>query len=178
MKQNLVFIAQSLDGYIADRNGDLGWLEMIPNPDQLDLGFVSLMNRVDALIMGRNTFDTVCSFDIEWPYTKPVFVMSNSLSEIPEKYKGKVEMVRGSLSEILDLIHAKGHESLYIDGGKIIQSFLEEDLIDELIVSTLPVLLGGGTNLFADLPKQQEYELVESRVFLGQIVQSSYKRKK
>lgn len=178
MKQNLVFIAQSLDGYISDRNGGLGWLEMVPNPEKLDMGYVSMIERVDALVMGRNTFDTVCSFGIDWPYTKPVFVISNSMSEVPEKYKGKIELVNGSLKEILENIHAKGYESLYIDGGKTIQSFLKEDLIDELIVTTFPVLLGGDASLFGDLPKEQEYELMESKVYLDQIMQTAYKRKK
>ncbi|WP_282126188.1 dihydrofolate reductase family protein [Marinifilum flexuosum] len=178
MKQNLVFIAQSLDGYIADRNGGLGWLEMVPNPEKLDMGYMSTIERIDALVMGRNTFDTVCSFGIDWPYTKPVFVISNSMSEVPGKYKGKIELVKGSLSEILESIHAKGYESLYIDGGKTIQSFLKEDLIDELIVTTIPILLGEGASLFGNLPKEQEYELVESKVYLDQIVQSAYKRKR
>lgn len=177
MKQNLVFIAQSLDGYIADRNNGLEWLEMIPNPDRLDLGYKSFMERIDALVMGRNTFDTVCSFGIDWPYTKPVFVISNSMNEVPEKYQGKVELVKGSLSEILKSIHSKGYESLYIDGGKTIQSFLNEDLIDELIVTTIPILLGGGASLFGELHKEQKFELLESKVQLEHIVQSRYKRK-
>jgi dihydrofolate reductase len=178
MKQNLVFIAQSLDGFIADRNNGLEWLEMVPNPNGLDLGYASFMQRVDALLMGRNTFDTICSFDIDWPYTKPVFVVSNSLSEIPEKYKGKIELVKGNLQAVLESIHAKGYESLYIDGGKTIQNLLKEDLIDEIIVTTIPILLGGGAALFGELPMEQKYDLMESKVLLNQIVQSTYKRKK
>lgn len=178
MKQNLVFIANSLDGYIADKNNGLAWLEMIPNPEQNDCGYKAFIERVDALVMGRKTFETVCSFDIEWPYTKPVFVLSNSLNEVPEKYQGKVELVKGKLRDVLETINSKGYESLYIDGGSCIQSFLKEDLIDELIVSTFPVLLGGGAPLFGNLPKEQEYELVSSEVMLGQIVQSQYKRKR
>lgn len=177
MKQNLVFIAQSLDGYIADRNGGIAWLEMIPNPDQLDLGYFPFMERVDAIVMGRSTFEVVCSFDIDWPYTKPVFVLSNSMTEIPEEYKGKIELVKGKLSDVLETIHSKAYESLYIDGGTCVQSFLQEDLIDELTVTTMPILLGGGSPLFADLPKEQEFELVESKVFLKQIVQNRYIRK-
>jgi dihydrofolate reductase len=178
MKQNLVFIANSLDGYIADRNNGLAWLEMIPNPDQNDCGYNAFIERVDALVMGRKTFETVCSFDIEWPYTKPVFVLSSTMAEVPEKYKGKVELVTGKLSDVLETINSKGYESLYIDGGSCIQSFLKEDLIDELIVSSFPILLGGGAPLFGNLPKDQVYELVKSEVMLGQIVQSHYKRKR
>eukprot|EP01029_Cantina_marsupialis_P022889 TRINITY_DN561_c1_g6_i1.p5 TRINITY_DN561_c1_g6~~TRINITY_DN561_c1_g6_i1.p5 ORF type:complete len:179 (+),score=9.91 TRINITY_DN561_c1_g6_i1:1653-2189(+) len=178
MKQNLVFIAQSLDGFIADRNGGLDWLNMVPNPDQIDMGYHSFVERVDAIVMGRSTFEMVCSFDIEWPYTKPVFVMSNSLSELSQEYKGKAELVKGTITEILESIHGKGYHSLYIDGGVTVQSFLKEDVIDELIITTIPILLGGGSPLFKSLPKEMKFELVESEVMLDQIVQSRYKRKR
>ena len=79
---NTVFIATSLDGYIADKDGGLDWLNSIPNPDNLDMGWVNFIDRIDALVMGRRTFDKVCSFNCEWPYCKPVFVLSNSLESI------------------------------------------------------------------------------------------------
>ena len=79
---NTVFIATSLDGYIADKDGGLDWLNSIPNPDNLDMGWVNFIDRIDALVMGRRTFDKVCSFNCEWPYSKPVFVLSNSLESI------------------------------------------------------------------------------------------------
>ena len=71
---NRIFIATSLDGYIADSNGGIDWLHEIPNPEQLDMGFADFMAETDALVMGRKTFETVCGFDVEWPYSKPVFV--------------------------------------------------------------------------------------------------------
>ena len=176
--QNIVFIAQSLDGYIAGKNGELDWLNSVPNPDNSDMGFVRMMNRIDALVMGRNTFETVCGFDGEWPYAKPVFVLSRSLKAIPEKFADKAELVNGSLPEVLDLLREKGHKNLYIDGGATVQNFLKEDLIEELIISTIPVLLGGGTSLFGELPGLMSFELIESQVFANQVVQSVYKRKK
>ena len=75
---NIVYIATSLDGYIADKDGGLDWLNSIPNPENVDLGFANFMERIDALVMGRATFETVCGFDVEWPYPKPVFVLSNT----------------------------------------------------------------------------------------------------
>ena len=77
-KKNIVFIGRSLDGFIAGKNGELDWLEMIPNPDNVEMGFVSLMQEIDAVVMGKTTFEVVCSFDGEWPYMKHVFVLSNS----------------------------------------------------------------------------------------------------
>ncbi|PIE87401.1 MAG: diacylglycerol kinase [Bacteroidetes bacterium] len=178
MKKNSVYIATSFDGYIADRNGGLDWLHSIPNPDMEDMGYASFMEKIDALVMGRVTFETVCSFDVDWPYTKPVFVLSNTLTEIPQSHQGKVFLMKGSLEEIIDEIHQKGHHHVYIDGGSTIQQFLKEDRIDEMIITTIPILLGGGASLFAETPTEFPFELVRSQTFLGQIVQNHYRRKR
>ena len=177
-KKNSVFIATSLDGYIADKNGGIDWLHSIPNPDLDDMGYVAFTSHIDALVMGRTTFETVCAFDVDWPYEKPVFVLSNTLKEIPKSHQGKAFLVRGSLTEILDHIHQKGYHQLYVDGGTTIRSFLKEDLIDEMIITTIPILLGGGSPLFSELPKEMKFELVESKTFLDQISQNHYRRKR
>jgi len=78
-RTNSVFIATSLDGYIADRNGKIDWLNTIPNPDNNDMGYTEFTKGIDALLMGRKTFETVLGFDGDWPYNKPVFVLSNKL---------------------------------------------------------------------------------------------------
>lgn len=177
-RKNIVFIARSLDGFIAGKNGELDWLDAIPNPDQDDMGFYQLMSEVDALVMGRVTFETVLAFGVEWPYTKHVFVLTNSLKVIPEHLNGKVSLLGGSPAEVLAQIHEKGYFNLYIDGGTTIQNFLSADLIDELRISTIPVLLGGGFPLFGDLIKPMEFEHIDTKVFLGEIVQSHYRRKR
>lgn len=176
--KNSVFIATSLDGYIADRNGGLDWLNAIENPDNIDMGYGAFTAEIDALVMGRTTFETVCSYDMDWPYQKPVFVLSNTMTEIPEKYQNHAHLVKGSLKEVLAEIHQKGFPRLYIDGGRVIQSFLKEDLIDEMIITTFPILLGGGSSLFADLPNELKFECVESQLFLGQYVQNHFRRAK
>lgn len=173
---NIVFIATSLDGYIADKNGGLDWLQSVPNPDNIDMGFGALMERVDALVMGRNTLDMVLSFGVEWPYSKPVFVLSNTLSKVPAGYEDKVFLVKGELKEIVKSLNEQGYKDLYIDGGKTIQSFLTEDLIDELCMTTIPVLLGGGSPLFGELSASQSFKLVESQVYLDAMVQNWYRR--
>ena len=173
---NTVYIAQSLDGYIADKNGELEWLEMIPNPEGLDLGFTAFMNSIDALVMGRTTFETVCSFDIPWPYEKPVFVLSNTLQSIPSKAQGKAEVINGSLKEVIKQLHQRNYLHLYIDGGRTIQSFLKEDLIDTLIITTLPIILGGGSSLFGELQKNIPLKLTKTETLLGQMTQSTYQR--
>ena len=171
----IVYIATSIDGYISGKDDRLDWLEMIPNPDKLDFGWTDLMSRIDAIVMGRKTFEKVCSFDCDWPYTKPVFVLSSTLKELSEKYDGKAEIINGALSDLLNTIKSKGYEHLYIDGGVTVQNFLKEDLIDEMIITTLPVLLGGGTPLFADLSKHMKFKLIKSEVFLNALVQNQYR---
>jgi len=175
--KNSVYIATSLDGYIADKNGGIEWLDSVPIPDNEDMGYIEFTKDIDALVMGRTTFETVLGFDVEWPYDKPVFVLSNSLNEIPESHKEKAYLVKGTLAEILDHIHKKGCLRLYIDGGFTIQNFLKEDLIDELIITTFPILLGGGPKLFSSLPDELEFELVTSKVYFNQLLQNHYRRK-
>ena len=176
--RNIVFIARSLDGYIADKNGGLDWLNAVPNPDHLDLGYEKFIKSVDAIVMGRTTFETVCGFDIPWPYKIPVFVLSSSLESLPEELKDKVDILKGTPTKILALIHKKGYTQLYIDGGATVQNFLKEDLIDEIIITTIPVLLGGGTPLFGELPNEMEFEHVESVLYLDALAQNSYRRKR
>lgn len=177
-KQNNVFIATSLDGYIADKKGNIDWLHSFPNPDNLDLGYIEFTSKIDAIIMGRTTFETVCSFDIEWPYKKPVFVLSNSLTEVSNEYKDKVTLVKGDLKTIIKEIHSQGFYNLYIDGGKTIQSFLAEDLIDEMVITIIPYLLGDGIPLFSKLSKRLEFKCVDSKIYLDQLVQNRFVRKR
>lgn len=175
-KKNSVFIATSIDGYIADKNGGIDWLNSVPNPKHIDMGYGEFTSQIDALVMGRTTFETVCNFDIDWPYQKPVFVLSNTLNEIPKKFKDKAQLVKGTLTEILGQIHQKGFYRLYIDGGKTIQSFLKEDLIDDMIITIIPILLGGGSSLFSDLPQKLDFECIESKVYLDKVVQNHFRR--
>lgn len=177
-KKNSVFIATSLDGYITDKNGEIDWLHSIPNPNNDDMGYVEFTNDIDALVMGRTTFETVCEFDVDWPYNKPVFVLSNTLNEIPESHKGKAFLAKGTLTEILEQIYEKGYHRLYIDGGTTIRNFLKEDLIDEMLITTIPILLGGGSPLFLELPKELKFELIKTKTFLNQVAQNHYKRKR
>lgn len=173
-----MFIATSMDGYIADREGGIDWLQLVPNPEGSDMGYIDFMRNMDAVVMGRNTFETVCGFEMEWPYPIPVFVLSNTMREIPEAQSGRAQIINGTLPEILEQIHQKGCFNLYIDGGITIRHFLREDLIDELVVTIIPVILGDGSPLFSKLPHEMEFELTGSKVYLNHIVQNHYRRKR
>ena len=173
---NIVFIATSLDGYIADKQGKLDWLHSVPNPDNIDTGFFSLMERIDGLVMGRNTLDVVLSFDCDWPYSKPVFVLSNTMTEVPQGYEDKVFLVKGELKDVLTDLNAKGFNELYIDGGVTIQNFLAQDLIDEMIITTIPTLLGGGISLFGELQSSLKFKHLESEQCAGILVKNRFVR--
>ena len=180
---NKVFIATSLDGYIADKNNQIDWLHSIPNPEQSDMGFNDHMSTIDALVMGRNTFELVASFEGDWPYNKPVFVLSNTLSSIDNSLVGNassksVFLIKGELQQVIEQLHQQGHQNLYIDGGVTIQNFLEQDLIDEMIITTIPTLLGGGIPLFGELEKPLAFKCVETKQLIGAVCQSRYVRER
>jgi dihydrofolate reductase len=174
---NIVYIATSLDGYIARKDGNIDWLVELPNPDKNDYGFSDFMKRIDGLVMGRNTFEMVLKFG-QWPYAKPVFVLSKTLKEIPGDLKNKVELAQGNLNKILGELKERGFENLYIDGGKTIQSFLKQDLIDEIIITRIPIILGFGIPLFGEMDLELRFEHVQTEVLNKALVKSRYLRKK
>lgn len=173
---NIVYIAASLDGFIARKDGSIDWLMDIPNPDQSDYGWGAFLERINGIVMGRKTFETVLGFD-PWPYAKPVFVLSRSLQAIPPELKGKAELLKGTPPTLLDSLHSRGLKDLYIDGGKTIQSFLELDLIDEMIITRIPVILGSGIPLFAELEREIRFEVVHTEILNKDLVKSTYVRK-
>lgn len=172
-----IYIAESLDGYIAKEDRDIEWLNEIPNPEKSDYGFSEFMNKIDALIMGRNTFEKVLSFNT-WPYNKPVFIFSNTLNKIPDELKGKCEIVNGDPKDILEDLINKNYLNIYIDGGKTIQSFLKEDLIDEMIITKIPILLGKGIKLFGSIPEILKFTHFNTMVYNNSLVQIHYKRER
>ena len=170
-----VYVATSLDGYIAERDGGLDWLNELPNPEGSDFGFTDFMKRVDAVVMGRVTFEQVLSFG-ELPYTKPVFVLSRTLTNLPESIEGKAELLSGTPEEVIDELTARSFESLYLDGGETIHEFLKRDLINELILTRIPVLLGDGIPLFRTGFPEQKYDHVKTEIFNDSLVKSWYRK--
>ena len=174
---NYVYIATSLDGLIADKNDGLTWLDQLETPDLGDYGFAPFMEKIDALIMGSTTYEMVLSFGVDWPYAKPVFVLSTRLTDVPEELVGKVEFVRGDVREVIEGLQARGFNDFYVDGGRVIQDFLRADLIDEMILSTFPVLLGGGVPLFGELAAPLWFETAAAGRY-GEILVTHYVRKR
>lgn len=174
---NIVYIAASIDGYIADKEGRIDWLMSIPNPAGSDYGYSELIERVDAIVMGRKTYETVLGFGLDqWPYAKKVFVLSNTLKHTPADLTDRVEIVTGELASVVENIKSLGFENLYVDGGKTIQGFLRLDMIDELIITRVPVILGSGIPLFDEIGVTLRFEHVETNVYSDIFVKSRYVR--
>ena len=170
-----VYIATSLDGFIARSDGGLDWLKHNSGGD--DYGYHVFIASVDTLVMGRHSYEKVLTFG-DWPYEgMPVVVMSQTLSDadIPEHLTGKVAITADAPRALLERLAKEGRKHLYIDGGKIIQSFLNEGLIQELIISRIPVLLGEGIPLFGPLETDIQLTHEETTTFSSGLVQSRYR---
>lgn len=165
-----VFVGTSLDGFIARANGDLDFL---PPGGGEPHGYDEFMSTVDALVIGRKTFETVVSFDI-WPYgTKPVFVLSTR-PLAPAPPGAVVEHMSGAPAEIVARLAALGVGHVYVDGGITIQRFLQAGLIQRLIVTRVPVLIGDGIPLFGALQRDIVLRHVATRQYASGLVQSEY----
>lgn len=172
-----VFIATSLDGYIARDDGAIDWLTEVQTIDGMDYGFAEFLRTADALVMGRGTYDVVRHFD-PWPYGKipPVVALSHGTLEIPPPLSATVEQMSGSPRQIADALERRGAKHLYIDGGQTIQRFLADDLIDRMIITRLPRLLGSGIPLFGHLDHDIVLRHVRTEAYSNGLVQSEYER--
>jgi dihydrofolate reductase len=166
-----VFVGASVDGFIARLNGDLDFL---PEGGGEPHGYTEFMASVDALVIGRKTFETVAAFD-EWPYgQKRVVVLSSCPVDLSSVRGGVVEHMAGPPAEIVAKLAADGARHLYIDGGITIQGFLRAGLIQRLIVTRVPVLIGAGIPLFGALPHDVRLRHVATRHYPSGLVQSEY----
>jgi dihydrofolate reductase len=165
-----VFIGTSLDGFIARVNGELDFL---PPGGGEPHGYEEFMATVDALVIGRKTFETVLTFD-EWPYgEKRVFVLSTRpLAAAPDG--AFVEHMAGNPADIVSQLAARGIRHVYVDGGITIQRFLQAGLIQRLIITRVPVLIGTGIPLFGPLQHDIALTHVATRQYASGLVQSEY----
>lgn len=170
-----VYIATSLDGFIARENGELDWLP-VPGEDGTneDYGYKEFIDTVDFLVMGRHTYEKALTFG-RWPYeNRSVIVLSSRPVSIPESIKHFVESMSCSPSDLIGRLAERGARHLYVDGGRTIQSFLNAGLIQQLIITTVPVLIGSGIPLFGPLKRDIQLRHIETRQFDSGLVQSKY----
>jgi len=169
-----VYIGASLDGFIARKDGSFDWLSKFADQSAVE-AYMEFIAGIDVMVIGRGTFDAVRGFP-DWPYELPTFVLSQSLKKVPGELELKVSLSNLAPAALLQELNDAGYRSAYIDGGKVIQSFLADDLIDELIVAQVPVLIGDGIPLFGYLAQDLEFEHQRTATFPNGLVQSYYKR--
>ncbi|HLA11514.1 MAG TPA: dihydrofolate reductase family protein [Pyrinomonadaceae bacterium] len=165
-----VFIGTSVDGFIARQDGGLDFL---PPGGGEPHGYEEFMASIDALVIGRNTFETVLAFET-WPYgEKPVFVLSTR-KLAPAPHGAIVEHMSGEPAEIVARLDARRIGHIYVDGGMTIQRFLRAGLIQRLIITRVPVLIGAGIPLFGETDRDVILKHVMTRQYASGLVQSEY----
>ncbi|HAZ7572161.1 dihydrofolate reductase family protein [Legionella sp. PATHC032] len=171
-----VFIATSLDGYIARKDGSIDWLmeaNSLASPGE-DCGYRSFIATIDTIIMGRYSYEKVITFD-EWPYGSiPVIVMSSKPIQIPEHLRHTISISNQSPSELVSELAQHGIQHVYLDGGITIQRFLQNNLIDEITITLIPVLIGSGRPLFGFLENDIKLKHLSTNSYPGGFVQIKY----
>jgi dihydrofolate reductase len=166
-----VFVGTSVDGFIARRNGDFDFL---PEGGGEPHGYDEFMSSVDVLVIGRNTFEKVLTFE-NWPYAeKRVVVLSSRTIDVSNVRGARIEHMSGSPAEITDRLAASGASHAYIDGGITVQRFLHARLIQRLIITRVPVLIGEGIPLFGSLPHDVQLRHVLTKTYPSGMVKSEY----
>ncbi|WP_031495069.1 dihydrofolate reductase family protein [Bryobacter aggregatus] len=170
-----VFIAISLDGFIARLDGDIDWLLQRDDPTE-DHGYAAFIADIDMIVMGRGSYEKVLTFDT-WPYLLPVLVLSEQLADgpVPEALEGKVQFSNSTPKETMKKLAGQKVRRVYVDGGQLVQSFLRDGLIADMVITTVPVLIGSGRPLFGALTQDIDLKLVSSCRFPSGLVQSTYR---
>jgi len=166
-----VFVGMSVDGFIARQDGALDFL---PPDGGEPHGYNEFMATVDALVIGRNTFETVLAFP-SWPYgTKRVVVLSSQPLDFSAVPSALVEQMAGEPSEIVSKLAATGAHHIYVDGGITVQRFLLAGLVQRLIITRVPVLIGTGIPLFGALPRDVQLQHIRTQHYPSGLVQTEY----
>ena len=166
-----VFLAASLDGFIARRDGGIDWLAIVERPDE-DYGGKAFYASVDTIVMGRKTYEVALGFT-PWPYSAMRCVVVTSDTARPAHHG---EMFHaGALAPLFERLAAEGARHVYVDGGTIVAQALREGLVDEVTVSVIPILLGDGTPLAPHIGADVRLELQQHRAFASGLVQLVYR---
>jgi dihydrofolate reductase len=162
------YVASSLDGFLADRDGGIAWLAPFEGTGE-DYGFATFARSVDAAIVGRRTYEQMLRFP-EWPHPDwPTWVCSRTN---PPAERSDVHVTSAAPEALLDELHRAGHRRVWlVGGGMLAGAFRERGLLDEVILSLIPVLLGSGLPVFGGTGPQQPLDVAETRTYPSGIVQ-------
>lgn len=168
-----VFIACSLDGFIAGPDGDLSWLPQPPEDGAEDFGWAAFIGGIGCVLMGRATYDAVAAMDVAWPHAERATIVATrrSLTGAPPR----VEPARGAIEELIAMAKQRAApKDVYLDGGNLIRQALDGALVDELVVTVCPTILGAGSPLFAGAERRLSLQLQAQRELPGGVVQLTY----
>ncbi|MEI6821896.1 MAG: dihydrofolate reductase family protein [Bacteroidota bacterium] len=173
MRKVILYIAMSLDGYIAKNNNDMSFLSIVQK-DGEDYGYNDFIKEIDTVIMGRKTYDWVMTQVKEFPH---VDIDSYIFTRTPAPSKGKISFYTGNLKELILELKQNEGKNIFIDGGaEIVNLLMQDNLIDEYIISIIPILLGDGLRLFKGSIMEQNLELIRSKQYKTGLIQLHYKR--
>jgi len=172
MRKVKLFIATSLDGFIAKPDGSLDWLSMVETPGE-DYGYAAFDSTTDTVIMGRKTYEKVLSFGIGYPHkNKQSYIITQTLSVSGNR---NIHYYGGSLTGLIQRLKQQPGKDIFVDGGaQLVNAMMKEELIEEFIISTIPVFLGGGIRLFEGGFPEQKLKLIGSTHFASGLVQVQY----
>lgn len=170
----ILYIAQSLDGFIAKEDNDISWLSIVERQGE-DYGYVAFINTIDTVIMGRKTYEKVLSFGIEFPHeNKKCYI----LSKTKKGTEGNIQFFNGNLEELVDRLKNEEGKDIFVDGGaEAVRELRNKNLIDQYIISIIPVMIGKGIRLFKDTENENELKLLECKNFPSGLVQLKYERR-
>ncbi len=177
MSKTTLFIATTLDGKIARKDGSLDWLNDLSNPNQIDHGYGQFLNTIGSTIMGKNTYNEIIGFGVDWPYAG----MNSYVVTTDKDFKPTTTetfTVSGISTDFLNELKKKNEKDIWlIGGGQLIASFLENDLLDRMILTLIPTIIGEGIPLFPDIAKETTWNLTNMERFETGVVNLTYDKK-
>ncbi len=173
MKKVKLYIATSLDGYIARHGGNLDWLREFPNPSKEDFGYKEFFSSVDTVIMGGRTYRDVLCMDVVWPYKdKTTYVITRN----PIIPKENIHFITENVTETISRLREEDGKDIWlVGGGELITMLLNQNLVDEMIITYIPIILGNGISLFSDIVKESYWNTFDVQRYNNNIVKITYK---
>lgn len=172
MRKIKLYIATSLDGYIATPAGELDWLIEYPNPNKQDYGYEEFYKTVDTVIMGGRTYHSILSMDVIWPYKdKETYIVTrhSSSNELDIQF-----ITENVIEEITQLKEKEGDDIWLVGGGELVSMLLDNNLVDTMIITSIPTILGSGIPLFPNAPKSSDWEVISSQKYKNSVIATEY----
>ena len=178
MGKVILYIAKSLDGYIARKDGSLDWLTSIPNPKVGDYGYQALLDKIDTLVMGRKSYEELLKFGIEWPYESYQTYVVSSNSNYPISTP-QTTLIGSEIVDLIKSVKTKNEKDIWLVGGGELNSLLiKNQLVDHLHLTIVPRMIGDGIPLFSPHSVSSDWELVRTQVFETGLVNLEWNFKK